>query len=391
MNITAPPPVTELQASLPSSWYLEDRIFELEKKKIFFNEWICVGRVEEVDEAGGHKVYDVFGQSVLVVRNREGNLKAFYNVCRHRGAELCVNAGRENRPGRAEIKGGVVGRNLIRCAYHSWAYNFDGALVAAPHLGEEISKEKFSLHPVGADSWAGFLFLHLTPAGAPKLSEQLGAMPQRISRYPLAELRAGAALHYEVEANWKVIAENYNECYHCAGVHPELCAVVPAFRENGGAGLDWDKGVPHREGAHTFTATGTTHRRPFPGLDPEEFDHHKGELVYPNLFVSLSSDHAACFLLTPKGPCLTRVDCIFLFEQQEIEKPGFDPSDAVEFWDLVNRQDWSVCERVQRGMTSRVHDFGYYAPMEDLSLDIRRYVTSRLGPDAGSSTPKEGS
>lgn len=384
MNIAQTAPPAELQASLPSSWYLEDRIFDLEKQRIFLNEWTCVGRVEEIDFAGGHKVFQVFGQSVLVVSNRDCVLRAFYNVCRHRGAELCVAAEKEERPGRSPLKGGVVGKNLIRCAYHSWAYNFDGALVAAPHLAEGVSikKEDFSLYPVGVDSWGGFLFLHLTPEGAPSLAEQLGLMPGRIARYPLADLRVGTALHYEVDANWKVIAENYNECYHCAGVHPELCAVVPAFRENGGAMLDWENGIPHREGAYTFTASGTTSRRPFPGLDEHELTRHKGELVYPNLFVSLACDHAACFLLTPKGPNRTDIDCLFLFEQQEIEKPDFDPSDTVDFWDLVNRQDWSACERVQRGMANRVHHFGYYAPMEDWSLDIRNYVRSRVGEAA---------
>lgn len=370
-----------LQATLPSSWYLEDRIFALEKEHIFLREWFCAGRESDVAAPGSHLVIELFGQSVIVVRTQEGALRAFYNVCRHRGAELCTRAGLEARPGRADLRGGVVGRNLIRCAYHSWAYDFEGDLVAAPHLVDApgFRKEDFSLHPVGIDTWGGFVFLNFTPAEAPPLMSVLGPMAARIARYPLADLRVGASLHYEVEANWKVIAENYNECYHCAGVHPELCSVVPAFRENGGAMLDWERGIPHRDGAYTFTTTGTTTRRPFPGLDADELVRHKGELVYPNLMASLACDHAACFVLTPKGPSRTDIECLFLFEPSEIEKPGFDPSDAVDFWDLVNRQDWSVCERVQRGMANRVHQSGFYAPMEDWNLDIRRYVTDRIG------------
>jgi len=374
-------PHAALERTLPSSWYLDERVFAVEKERIFFREWICVGRVSDVDAAGGHLVLDVLGQSVVVVRTPAGVLKGFYNVCRHRGAELCTAKGREDRPGRADLRGGVVGRNLIRCAYHSWAYNFDGELVAAPHLieGNGFARRDFSLYPVGVDSWGGFLFVHMTPAEAVPLAEQLGAMPGRIARYPLAELRVGASIRYEVDANWKVICENYNECYHCSGVHPELCAVVPAFRDQGGAGLEWERGVPHRDGAYTFTATGTTKRRPFPGLDADEQVRHKGELVYPNLFVSLACDHAACFVLTPKAADRTVIDCLFLFEPHEMEKSDFDPSDTVEFWDLVNRQDWSVCDRVQRGMGARVHHAGFYAPMEDWNLDIRRYVTTRIG------------
>jgi Rieske 2Fe-2S family protein len=183
-----------------------------------------------------------------------------------------------------------------------------------------------------------------------------------------------------VAANWKVIMENYNECYHCGPVHPELCEVVPDFKRAGGGNLDWERGIPHRQGAYTFTATGTTARQPFPLLNDDEKVRHMGELIYPNMLLSLSCDHVAAFLLAPQGPERTRIVCNFLFHPSEIEKPGFDPSDAVEFWDRINRQDWTVCERVQAGLKSRVHQFGYYAPMEDASVDIRRYVGERLGP-----------
>jgi Rieske 2Fe-2S family protein len=166
-------------------------------------------------------------------------------------------------------------------------------------------------------------------------------------------------------------------------VHPELCAVVPAFRAAGGGQLDWSRGIAHREGAYTFTHSGTTTRRPFPGLNEDERTRHKGEVIYPNLFVSLACDHVAAFILEPQGPDRTNITCHFLFEPEAIARPNFDPSDTVEFWDITNRQDWTICESVQRGMQSRVHMHGYYAPMEDFSLDIRRYVTERLGIDAG--------
>ena len=183
-------------------------------------------------------------------------------------------------------------------------------------------------------------------------------------------------------ANWKVLLENYNECYHCGPVHPELCTLVPAFKQRGGAELDWDHGIPHRPGAFTFTKTGTTTREPFAALNDDERTRHKGELIYPNLLLSLSADHVAAFTVWPQGPASTMILCDFLFHPAEMSKPGFDPSDAVDFWDLVNRQDWKICESVQRGMNSRVFQYGFYAPMESASLDIRRYVADRLGPAA---------
>ena len=125
---------------------------------------------------------------------------------------------------------------------------------------------------------------------------------ERVKRYPLQDLRAAKRLHYDVPANWKILMENYNECYHCGPIHPELCELVPAFRQQGGAGLEWDRGIPHKEGATTFTWTGKTHRAPFPGLNDDEKVRHKGELIYPNLMLSLASEHVAVFTLWPKGP-----------------------------------------------------------------------------------------
>jgi Rieske 2Fe-2S family protein len=380
VSAPVPPPLSGLEPTLPSSWYRSDAVFAVEKERIFCREWLCVARAEELAEAGAWRVLDVLGESVLLVRNREGRLRAFYNVCRHRGSRLC-----RGHAGNATTLGGGVGGGRITCPYHQWSYDLDGRLVAAPYLTGDAGFDKslFGLYPIALECWGGFVFLNLTPAGATPLAAQLGEIPERIGRYPLSELRIGHTIRYEVAANWKVICENYNECYHCAGVHPELCAVVPAFKERGGASLDWLRGVPHRAGAYTFTTSGTTARRAFPGLNADEQVRHKGELIYPNLFLSLACDHAAVFILEPKGPARTDIVCHFLFEPYELAKPEFDHADASGFWDLVNRQDWAICESVQQGISARVHQRGYYAPMEDFNLDIRRYVLERIGDAVG--------
>ena len=379
MSTMLSPPLAGLEPTLPSSWYRSEQVFALEKERIFCREWLCVAREEELAKPGDHRVLSLFGESVLLVRNRDGLLRAFYHVCRHRGARLC----RDATPS-APLGGGIAG-GRITCPYHQWTYDLDGRLLAAPYLSGEpqFDKARFSLYPVGLECWGGFVFLNLTPAGATPFAAQIGTAAERVARYPLAQLRVGHTIRYDVAANWKVICENYNECYHCGGVHPELCAVVPAFRERGGAGLDWLRGIPHRQGAYTFTHSGTTRRRPFPTLNEDERVRHKGELIYPNLFLSLACDHAAVFILEPRAPARTEITCHFLFESCEIEKADFDPSDATSFWDLVNRQDWAICEAVQQGLSSRVHAHGYYAPMEDFNLDIRRYVLERIGDAAG--------
>jgi Rieske 2Fe-2S family protein len=373
-----PPRRAGLEPTLPSSWYTSERIFALEKERIFCRDWICVAREEELAAAGAWRVLDVLGESLLLVRTPAGALRSFYNVCRHRGSRLCRDpAGPQPQ---VPLPGGI-GAGRITCPYHQWTYNFDGQLLAAPHLAGEpdFDKSLFSLYPAAVECWGGFVFLNLSPASAPPLAAQLAGIPARLARYPLAELRIGHTIRYSVAANWKALCENYNECYHCAGVHPELCAVVPAFRERGGADLDWARGIPHRPGAYTFTSSGTTRRRAFPALNEDERVRHKGELAYPNLFLSLACDHVAVFILEPKSAARTDIVCHFLFEPGEMGKSEFDPHDASGFWDLVNRQDWAICEGVQQGISSRVHERGYYAPMEDFNLDIRRYVLERIG------------
>ena len=322
-------------------------------------------------------------KSVILVRTREGKLAAHYNVCRHRGSQLVL--GVDPKPkGRHACPSGTF-TSGIKCPYHSWTYELSGTLRTAPYLdeGSGFRKDQLPLYQVEVDVWGGFVFLRLGathPGGkSPEsLASQLGGAVDRIKRYPLAELRIARRIGYEVEANWKVILENYNECYHCGGVHPELCKVVPAFKQKGGMDLDWDRGVPHREGAWTFTMSGTTNRKPFAGLNEDEQTRHKGELLYPNFMLSLSAEHAAAFTLWPTSPSHTTILCDFLFHPSEIAQSDFNPNDAVEFWDITNRQDWVICESVQRGMASRVFRQGFYAPMESMSLDIRRYIRERL-------------
>jgi glycine betaine catabolism A len=353
-----------MEKSLPREAYWDDDFYVREQKAIFWDQWFCAGRSAEVESVGAYRVLEIAGESVIVVRAEDG-LHAHLNFCRHRGSRLLCGEG--------------VVRGAIRCPYHAWAYDLDGRLLATPFIEPaEVPPEARRLHSVALAQWGGFLFLKVRPRSAEEsLGAQLGAAAGRIARYPMDALRIARSIRYDVQANWKVILENYNECYHCAGVHPELCRLVPDFKRRGGAELDWERGIAHREGAWTFTQTGTTGRAPFETLDDDERVRHKGELIYPNLMLSLAAEHVAAFALFPAGPSRTQIVCDFLFHSEEIAKPGFDPSDAVEFWDLVNRQDWAICESVQAGMRSQAFRQGYYAPMEDASLDIRRYIGSR--------------
>ncbi len=366
-----PRTATSLERSLPRAAYVDPAFFERECDAIFAGQWFYAGRLEQFEQPGAFTTLEVAGESVVVVRAEDGRLHAHLNLCRHRGSRLLCGDG--------------VLRGAIRCPYHGWAYALDGRLIASPFVEEaDVPAGARRLHPVAVDSWGGFAFVHLAPERALRepLAAQLGAVPARLQRYPLEVLRPGRSFRYLVSANWKVLLENYNECYHCAGVHPELCRIVPAFKRRGGADLEWERGIAHRPGAWTFSLSGSSARAPFPGLDDDERVRHKGELIYPNFMLSLSADHVAAFSLRPRGAQETEIVCDVLFHPDEIAKATFDPSDAADFWDLVNKQDWAICENVQAGMRSRAFRYGYYAPMEDASLDIRRYIAARLGEDA---------
>ncbi len=371
----------EMQPTLPSAAYTEAAWFLREKDALFTKSWFCAAREEDVSGSGSAIIIDILGESVILARLKDGSLRAYFNVCRHRGSRLCSSDAKWG----LTLNGGID-RDFIRCPYHQWTYGLDGNLISAPHLSNSagFDRSNFSLYPIGVGTWGGFIFLKLDPGQDEILPRVLGEAdighaPRRLKNYPLHLLKTAHVISYDVDANWKVIAENYNECYHCGGVHPELCEVVPLFRKGGGLDLDWENGIPHREGAWTYTMTGTTNRKPFETLDEFERVRHKGELIYPNLMLSMSAEHGAAFVLWPLSANRTRVECRFLFDPDEMARSDFAPQDAIDFWDITNRQDWAICERVQQGMNARVHHHGFYAPMEDESVDIRKYIEKHLG------------
>lgn len=373
MDSSAAAPATPLQPALPKEMYVDAEHFARERDLVLFDSWFCVGRLADLglDATDRVVVVDVVGESILVTADAHGRLHAAYNVCRHRGSQVVPT-----QPGAAPTACDV---KALRCPYHSWTYDLDGRLLRAPHTDDvrDFDTAAFGLHQVGVRTWRGFVFVHLTPERATDLDAELADISERLTRYPLDTLATGLSFTYDVRANYKVLAENYNECYHCGPVHPELTRLVPSFG-GGGVDLQWDDGVPHREGAWTFTMTGTSNRRPFPGLDELERTRHKGELVYPNLWLSCAADHVAAFVSWPVDTARTRIRCDLLFEPQAVGAIDFDPGDAGDLWDLVNQQDWEICESVQRGMSSRAYRQGWFAPMEDLSADIRRWLLPRL-------------
>ncbi|MGQ0798102.1 MAG: aromatic ring-hydroxylating oxygenase subunit alpha [Methanobacteriota archaeon] len=362
-------------ATPPGSIYWDADVLREELERFFFRSWLNVGREEQIPEAGDFLTLELGDESVLVIRGSDGRARAFYNLCRHRGTRL-VNA-----------PSGKKMRSIV-CPYHAWAYSSEGALVGAPHTEElvDFRKEAFGLHPVALESWGGFLWINLDDR-ARSLREDVGDFLARFERFPLADLRSGSRRTYDVQANWKILVENYSECYHCAPIHPELNRVTPYlsgevrdYFVDGASRRAFSGGTMEFSADYqSMTWSGYTKRPPLKGMEGKDLRSIYYYAVFPNLFFSLHPDFLMIHRAVPLAPDRTRVECDFLFDPETMARPDFDPSDAVEMWDLINRQDWNVCELTQKGMRSRAWKGGRYSSQEPQVHDFDSYVMERLG------------
>jgi len=198
------------------------------------------------------------------------------------------------------------------------------------------------------------------------------------ARYGVGELKVGKTITYDVRANWKLLFENFMECYHCGPMHPELCLLLPAFR-SGKSDYRDGEAVTLAYTAEAFTITGKASRPHLPGLLPEDLRRYYGIVLTPNMLLNLLDDHVVIHTLYPEGPTRTRVTCDWLFDPEVMNRPGFDPMDAVEIFDIVNKQDWEVCELAQLGMTSKAYKSGgIYVPAEQHIRAFTDFVLDKL-------------
>ncbi len=346
-------------STLPGRYYYDSAIYEQELEKIFSRLWFCVGRAEALAEVGAYITVNVGYEFIIVVRGRDGALRAFLNVCRHRGARLCSDA-------TGKLKGS------IQCRYHAWTYGLDGRLIGAPNVlhDEQFDRVVFGLYPVALEVWEGMIWLNLADEPASIVEQLQGPIIERFgsyepfTRYAVGSLRVGKTIVYDVRANWKLLLENFMECYHCGPMHPEFCHLLPAFR-SGFSDYGEGESVTFAPGMEAFTMTGKASRPTLRGLLPDEQRSYYGIVLLPNMLINLLPDHVVLHTLTPEAPDRTRVTCDWLFDPQVMAQSNFDPMDAVELFDIVNRQDWEVCEMVQYGVRSKAFAHGgVYLPIE---------------------------
>jgi glycine betaine catabolism A len=357
---------------LPRDAYTSPRVFAFEQERFFAGSWTCVGREGDLEATGAQRAVRVGGAGVLLVRGTDGRARAFANTCRHRGHEL-LGVGEQTT------------RRTVLCPYHAWTYDLDGSLRVAPGFRDhtEFRPGEHGLVELPLESWHGFLFVNGS-GDAPPFAEHVGALDELVAPYQPARLVPLASHAYDLACNWKVVLENYHECYHCPLIHPELCQVSPpASGDNFELDGAWVGGTMDlKDHAATMSLDGHSDGVPIPGLDAERLRTVAYLGLFPNLLLSLHPDYLLTHLVEPLGPDLSHVVCTWYFPPEATERPGFDPAYAVEFWDRTNRQDWAACESVQRGMASPHFQPGPLAPAEDavyhvVTMIARAYLEER--------------
>jgi Rieske 2Fe-2S family protein len=345
----------KLERGLPAAWYRDPAHYARELEAFWYRGWIAVCREEEVPHPGDWKVAKLGSQSVFVVKNPKGNIKAFHNTCRHRGSILCTK------------ETGHFTRERIVCPYHSWTYDLAGKLVATPRRmpTPDFDMKRFPLFEVGLQSWGGFLFVNLS--GKKKFTPA-----KEFKNHHLENLRIGKRIVADVKANWKLLAENFSECFHCPPVHPELCRIVTAYQEAGAWGLRAKESKPEfKPGAVTLTLDGSARIPPFKKLSKaEKSTPYIPWMLPPNLFLNVHPDYVNSHLMFPTGPESVRIVYDWLFEPAHMPR-GADLEHYTALWEITNAQDARNCEWQQQGIQSREFRHGHYVPQE---FDCHRFA-----------------
>ena len=369
-----------MHTTLPRHFYADPDFYRRELDRFYFSRWICAGRADQIPNVGDYFTRTLGDESVVVTRDAAGAIRALFNVCRHRGTRLC-----------ADTEGHLVDR--VQCPYHAWTYDLTGRLLAAPHMPPEFRKDDYPLHAAGCEVWDGHIFINLSRAAQALESEavgplrdQLADLPTRFANWRMADLRIHRRIFYDVKANWKLIVLNYNECLHCPNLHPALNRlhhylgadnVAPTPVYCGGS-------MGFKDGVETMSVDGKRRRDYLPGLDERERREVAYFAIYPNFLLSLHPDYMMTHTLWPRAHDRTEIVCEWHFQPDEMARPGFQGDDAVEFWDLTNREDWWIAEQSQAGINSRVYRPGPYSEREALlwSFDeIARREASVHSPD----------
>lgn len=385
--------------SLPGVLYRDATTYEEEIQRIFFKSWLYVGHASQIPERGDYFLFNIAGESVIVVRDGEGQINALLNVCRHRGSRICDEA-----TGRA---------SRLVCRYHGWTYGLDGSLRAAGHTPAEFDKTKLGLRRLHTRVFVGLIFINFDAAPAPfeAIANDLAAP---LAPYALERSKVAHRQNYPIASNWKLAVENYCECYHCAPAHPEYtvghgraipraeqAALLPEVMARAPeAGLtqhdirrSWldaqALGVecaferyPLLRGHQTGSRDGKR-VAPFLGTikayDGGATDLHLGPMTFGLAYC----DHVVLYRFTPRGLHNTDCEITWLVNETAVEGKDYDRAALTWLWDVTTVADKEIIERNQLGVDSRFYEPGPLSPMEDFTLRfLQWYVATMRGTNS---------
>jgi Rieske 2Fe-2S family protein len=369
--------LTETKATLPSHWYYDAEQYERELESIWYRDWVCVGRGEEVPNPGDFLIRKIGNQSLIVTRDTDAVIHVFHNTCRHRGSIICKN------------EDGHFANGRIICPYHTWTYSLTGELVATPYRieSDDFRLSDFSLYEVHVDHWGGFIFVNLSDEPEKSLRDFMEEEDDGLANWPLDKM---VSVHQEtrpLKCNWKLFWENYSECYHCPRIHPELCRIVPIYKEGlmsreELSGDQKDGNTVRRdigEGKKTWTIDGQTKLPPIEGPSDEEAG--RGMIFASfraSMFVVAHPDYVRSVRIYPTGAETTDLVVDWYLMPGTKEKYADEIEHMLELGRLVVEQDGEVCELNQQGLKSRAHEHGVLVPQEYWIWDFHEWIRTRL-------------
>ncbi len=367
--------------TLPRDVYHDPDLYEQEIRAIFMKSWLYVGHVSQIPARGDYFLFEIGGESVIVVRAEENRINAMLNVCRHRGSRICDEAsGHEAR---------------FTCRYHGWTYGLDGSLRAASRMPATFDKSRHGLHKVHVQVLAGMIFINFdaNPVSFDALQNDLAAP---LAPYGLDRARIAHRQNYAIAANWKLAVENYNECYHCAPAHPEYTIAhgraIPASEWGGSIEQVMAKadevGLTKHVVAHSWLdapALGVEAQfERYPLFRGYKTGSRDGELVAPFLgsirgwdggttdlhmgpttFGLAYVDHVVLYRFTPRGLRSTDCEITWLVNETAVEGKDYKLADLTWLWDVTTVADKRIIERNQAGVDSRYYQPGPLSLMED--------------------------
>ena len=355
--------------TLPANYYTDSELFKRELRAVHYDMWLHAGRTEELPENGSYFLVRFAGVNVIVLRDQNGEINAFNNTCRHRGTLLCQ-----------EHEGKIAG-GRIRCPYHAWTYELDGQLVGAPNMEkvEGFRMEDYPLGSVATATWDGHIFINLSTKPVP-FDQHLAGLDKKFAPWRMNELKRVERRVYHAKANWKLIFQNYSECLHCPIAHPLLNKLSHYMSGDNEPPQPTYLGgrMDLRPGVTTLSMSGASNRAPLPGISAEDARHVYYYALLPNFLLNLHPDYMLTFQLWPIAVDRTDIVCEWHFHPDAIANPDFDPSGAIEFWELTNQQDWDLSDRAQEGISNYGYQPGPYSNREELLFGLDRWVQERL-------------